>query len=141
MKNQFLIKTFFKNKAVIIVIHYPNHRVKEYWALPHPEDKTIVHVDDGEYSIDTTTEYFSLKNGVPMFTYQWKERKPLNVLKDTQETYTAQMFQDITSNTFMRQANNITSGKSAVDLTVITLLAVVVGFGVLFYLLQNGGLI
>lgn len=138
MKNQFLIKNIYKNTAVIAVIHYPNHRVREVWALPHQSDKNIIHVDDGEYSIDTTTEYFSLKNGVPCFTYQYKEKKPLNVLKDIQEQYTAQEFKQITNNTFIRQVHKAQSGVSDINWAMLSFFAIIVVGGLLYYVMTKG---
>lgn len=138
MTNQFIIKNFHKNKAVIAIIHYPNHRVREVWALPHPSDKNIIHIGDGEYSIDTTTDYFSLKNGVPCFTYQYKEKKPINVLKDIQEQYTAQEFKQITNNTFIRQVHKAQSGVSDINWAMLTLLVCIAGFALLYYVITKG---
>jgi hypothetical protein len=139
MKNQFMLKNFYKNKSVILTIHYPDHRVKTIWRLPNVDDKKTASYDNCRYLIDTETEYFSLSNGVPLFTYKYNEIKPMNVLKDVISATTSEEFEKTSNNTFFKQMHDAQTKGSDINWSMYALLAIIAVGGILIYLMTKGG--
>ena len=120
--NQWTIKNFYKNKAVILVIHYPNHRVKEYWALPNKGEQNTASVlkDQTRYNIDTETQYFAIRNGVPVFTYKHNEINPINILQESLSPYPAHEFETAMLNKVVPEIHKASSGKPTIDWAMIS---------------------
>ncbi|MEM0172963.1 MAG: hypothetical protein QXI16_00485 [Sulfolobaceae archaeon] len=142
--NSWTVKTFFKSKAVILVIHYPNKRVKEFWVLPNKDDLNTATVakDNTRYIIDTEKVPFSIRSGVPLFTYKHNEAKPINILKDTHSAFLADEIEAMAQNKIVKEFNRAVNRKGITDWAFYAFLAIIgMGAIIIYMISQNGGVI
>lgn len=137
--NSWAVRNFFKKQAVIAVIHYPNHRVREFWVLPNKDDRNTITIenDSTRYSIDTETEYFSLRSGIPVFTYKHNEHKPINLLKNTHSTTKADEIEAMANNKIVKEINRAVAKKGNTDWAFIGVVVMVVGFAIMLYYMNT----
>lgn len=133
--NQFIIKKFYKNKAVITIMHFPNKRVKILWAIP---DGDLVKIHGGVYQCDASKQdTYSILNGVPVFTYYHNKVEALKVNGDKSSLMTASEYNTAIDNKVVQEIFLASNKKmdliSAIIMGGIALIIVMaIGFYFLF---------
>lgn len=115
-KNQWFIKKFHRNKAVITIMHYPNKRTKVRYAIPEGEN---VYIDGGVYRCNTEKDYFSLLNGIPCFTYQFNKVEPVRIDGEKPSSMSADEYNTAINSKVVEAIFNATDKKMDLVMAII----------------------
>jgi hypothetical protein len=131
--NEWMIKTFYKDKAVKAVVAYPDKRIKTHWAIP--ENNTIT-INGFTYLIKA--EDMMLGKGTPTFVYTSDSAEPINLMDLQKSLYTAEDFDTAISAKVAREILQAIDGKAnlmmlAVGASVLSIIAV----GAVWYTLNE----
>jgi len=136
IKNEWLIKHFYKNKAIRAIIHYPDHRIRLYWCIPVNGNVTI---NNKTYSCDANRDYFSLFNRIPTFTYQVDKIEPLRFDDIKPSAYSASEYNTAINNKIVRDIFSANDNKKMdlVSAVIVGMVAIVLIVGVAMFFLYK----
>ncbi len=133
--NQWLIKRFYKNKAIRAIIHYPDHRIRIYWCIPV---NGLVTINEKTYSCDANRDYFSLFNRIPTFTYQVDKIEPLRFDDIQPSAYSAAEYNTAINNKIVRDIFSASDKKTdLVTAVIVGMAAIVLILGVVAFFLYK----
>lgn len=72
----FINRYFRKSKAVKILIHFPDHRVRTYYTIPKGDQITV---SNGVFKLDLDNVFYDEKR-FPTYLYSFKDVRPINAL-------------------------------------------------------------
>ena len=127
-------KNFKKSKCVKVLIHYPDHRVKTHYVIPHGE---YVIINKNSFVIDKDNVYFDEKS-FPTYLFKFDDIEPINIqpinamekkekpIKSPMELYT-QAESKLMQQFIMGMGGGLDLQTIALVISVVTLFAM--GFG------------
>lgn len=121
---QWFIKTFQKSKAIRAIIHYPDKRVRTFWAIPKED---LITIDGRTYRCNTEIDYYNIWEGIPTFTYAVDKIEPIRLDNQKASLMTTNEFNVALNNKIVRDIFSSTDKK--LDPVTITLIALFVMIG------------
>lgn len=135
MANQWFIKTFKKNRAVRAIIHYPDHRVRSFWAIPK---ENLITIAEKTYRCDTRVDYFNIWNGIPCFTYIVDQVEPVRLDEETPSKMSSDEFNVAINNRVVREVFAAADKKmDLITAVIVGMVAVVIIVGIAGYFIYQ----
>lgn len=135
IKSQFLIKHFYKGTAVKAAIHYPDKRVRTFWAIP---SDGLITVNGETYSANTNKDFFSLQKGIPLFTYAKGKIEPIRMDNQSPSIYNAEELNTVINNNVVKEIFAATDKKTDIGkILMIGMFVIVAALGIAGYLLYQ----
>lgn len=100
--SNFIVKTFYRSKAVKAIITYPDKRVKTFWVVPKGHTITI-----GNNTFNINKEDFYLHKGIPTYFYNTNNTEPVNVITEAQSKITPDDYNVAISSAVARDFRNV----------------------------------
>ena len=133
--SQWTIKTFHKNKAVLIRIATDDHREKTYWGIPVNNQVDIKGI--GTFVLNDKDFYLNSKR-IPVYYFNTEHLSPIN-MKTTQVSQMTPIDlltmkdANIAQQIFSASQNKMNIGMIGIMLSILSL----IGIGAVYYLLQQ----
>ena len=126
---EFIIKNFFKHKAVIVLMADESGRLRKHWAIP--ENDNTVKLIGVEKAIVLSNEAMLLtgKSNVPTFIVRYDNCEPIDLRDIKAGVYGTEEFRMILDNDMAKKVFKATSSQKLSDDTKI-ILAVILAVGV-----------
>lgn len=131
--SNFIVKTFYRSKAVKAIITYPDKRVKTFWVVPKGHTITI-----GNNTFNINKEDFYLQKGIPTYFYNTNNTEPVNVITEAQSKITPDDYNVAISSAVAREIFETSGGNKNPGLIslIFSILATALSGGAVYLVVE-----
>ena len=132
--NEWVIRKFYKAKAVRMIIVYDDKRVRTHWAIPDGNNVNIK-IGDLSMSFIINDHDFFLMKGVPTYFFNVRNAEPFNPLEQKKTYLTPSAYNTAISAKVATEIFNATNAKMDVGLmSIIMGVVCILAIGIVGYL-------
>ena len=130
---EFIIKTFFKNKAVIVLMADESGHLRKHWAIPEKDNTVKLIGVQKAVVLSKESMLLSGKGNVPTFIARYNNCEPVDLKDITNGLYGADEFRlildnDMAEKVFKATQNKKLSDEGKIIITVVIIVGLVLGY-------------
>lgn len=132
---ELFIKTFYKNKAVIVLMADESGRLKKYWAIPDKDNTVKLHGVKKAIVLSNESMLLTGKHNIPTFIARYNNCEPVILSDINNGIYSADEFRLILDNDMAEKVFKATQNKKLTDEgKIIVLVIIIVGLALGYFL-------
>ena len=132
---EFIIKTFFKHKAVVILMADESGHLRKHWAIPEKDNTVKLIGVQKAVVLSRESMLLSTKSNVPTFIVRYNNCEPIDLKDITNGHYGTEEFRLILNNDMAEKVFKASNTQKLSDeAKIIMLVVVVVGLAVGYFL-------
>lgn len=135
--NQWIIKTFNKDKAVIINLVHETGKVTTHWAIPNSENVVTLKRPKAAITLTKEGTHYTTARNIPTYYVKHTNCEPVNLQDIKKGVYTTETFEVIITNNEVQKAYNSSKKSSITDEAKIIIIFMIIGFIAIGYLFNT----